>query len=70
MDLERGRVIEIVVSVAAVVTFVAVLIAIGFYFDQAALNADGGLALVGAIAAFIVLMGGVGVFLAYTLNDE
>lgn len=70
MDADRETVVEIVVSVVAVGLFVAVILAIGETYNQGGLSTDGGMALVGAIAAFVVLMSLVGVGLAYYLNSE
>lgn len=70
MEIERGRIIEIVVSVLIVGLFVALLVGIGGQFGQDGLDADGGLAIVGAILAFVLVMAGVGIGLAYMLNSE
>lgn len=70
MDVDRETVVEIVVSVGAVGLFVAAILAIGEIYNQGGLSTDGGMALVGAIAAFVVLMTLVGVGLAYYLNPE
>ncbi len=70
MDVDRETVVEIVVSAGAVGLFVAVLIGIGGAYNQGGLSASGGMALVGAIAGFVVVMILVGVGLAYYLNSE
>ncbi|WP_122088126.1 DUF7472 family protein [Halalkalicoccus subterraneus] len=70
MDVDRGTIAEIVVSVGAVGLFVAVLIGIGTTYNQGGLSADGGVVFVGAITAFIILMSAVGIGLAYYLNQE
>lgn len=70
MDFERGRLIELVVSVTIVGLFIGLLIAVGTQFGQDGLSADGGLALVGAILLFILVMAGVGLGLAYYLNQD
>lgn len=64
MDIERGQLIEIVVSVAAVAGFVAVLVWIGLSYGRDALEGGGGLALVIAITGFILIMAIVGYVLA------
>ncbi|ADJ13802.1 DUF7472 family protein [Halalkalicoccus jeotgali] len=70
MDVDRETVAEIVVSVGSVGLFVAVLVGIGTTYSQDGLSADGGVALVGAITAFVVLMTLVGFGLAHYLNRE
>lgn len=70
MAIERGRLIEIVVSITVVVVFVGVLVGIGLRWNQGDLGPTGGLALVGAIALFVLVMAGVGLGLAYYLNPE
>lgn len=70
MDIERETIVEIVVSVGAVGLFVAVLVGIGDAYNQGGLSADGGIALVGAIVAFVIGMSIVGIGLAYYLNRE
>jgi hypothetical protein len=70
MDIERGTIVEIIVSVGAVGLFVAVLVGIGDAYNHGGLSADGGIALVGAIVAFVIGMSIVGIGLAYYLNQE
>lgn len=70
MDVDRETIVEIVVSVGAVGLFVAVLVGIGTTYNQGGLSTDGGVVLVGAITAFIVVMSAVGIGLAYYLNRE
>jgi hypothetical protein len=65
MELERETVREIIVSVLAVGAFVATVIAIGTIYNGDGLSNQGALALVGAIAAFILGMGAIGFYLAY-----
>lgn len=69
MDVDRDTVVEIVVSVGAVGLFVAVLFGIGTAYNQDGLSTMGGVAFVGAITAFVILMSLVGVGLAYYLNQ-
>lgn len=70
MALERGRQLEIVVSVSVVVFFVVLIIAIGQLFNTGEMSPTGGFALVAAIAVFVLAMAAAGVGLAYRLNDE
>lgn len=65
MDIEEGMLRKIGVSVAVVGVFVALVLVIGFTFGTGgSLSGIGGLALVGAIVLFIVLMAAVGFVLA------
>ena len=68
MDVDRDTVVEIAVSVGAVGLFVAVIVAIGSAYNQGGLSTDGGMALVGAITGFVVVMSLLGLGLAYYLN--
>lgn len=68
MDIERGRLIEIVVSVSAVSLFVVILIGIGMQYNAGEMSPEGGIVLVGAIVAFILMMAVIGIGLAYVLN--
>lgn len=70
MELERGRLIEIGVSVSAVGLFVVVLVLIGLRYDEGGLTPDGGLVLIGAITLFVLVMGAIGIGLAYKLNPD
>ena len=70
MDIERRRLIEIVVSIGAVGLFISLLVGIGFTYNEDGLSADGGLVLVGAILFFVLLMAAVGIGLAYKLDPE
>lgn len=64
MEIERETVLEIVVSVGAVLVFVAVMIGIGVTYGGRGMTSQGGVALLAAIAGFILLMTGIGYFLA------
>jgi hypothetical protein len=64
MELEEGMVRKIAISVAAVGVFVAFVVGIGTTFNDGGLGSTGGLALVGAIVLFILLMAGVGFLLS------
>jgi hypothetical protein len=63
MELEEGMVRKIAISVAAVGVFVAFIMGIGTTYNDGGLGSTGGLALVGAIVLFILLMAGVGLLL-------
>jgi len=64
MELEEGMVRKIAISVGAVGVFVALVVGIGTMFNDGGLGSTGGLALVASIAAFVLVMAGVGLFLA------
>lgn len=64
MELEEGMGRKIAISVGAVGLFVALVLGIGTTFNDGGLGSTGGLALVGAIIVFILVMAGVGIFLA------
>lgn len=64
MELEEGMARKIAISVAAVGVFVALVVGVGTMFNDGGLGSTGGLALVGAIVLFIILMAGVGLFLS------
>lgn len=70
MELERGRLLEIVVSVGVVGVFVGVILLVGLQYNTGEMAPSGGLALVGAMAAFVLVMAVVGVLLATHLNQE
>jgi hypothetical protein len=72
MDVERETLVEAGVSVAVVGLFVLVLIGIGLTYggEGGDLGEAGALALIGSIAAFIVVMGAVGYLLNRRLDDE
>lgn len=62
LDAEARR--QIVLAVGAVGFFIVLIIAIGSTFSGEALATTGALALVGAIALFVLVMGVVGIYLA------
>lgn len=64
MDIEAEMRRKIVVSIVTVAVFIGIIIGIGVTFDDGGLGSTGGLALVASIVLFILLMGGVGVFLS------
>lgn len=63
MAIEGETLREIVVSVVAVGFFIVLILAVGVIYGPA-LGSTGGLALVGAIALFIVAMAFAGFFLS------
>ena len=69
--LERERIIEIVVAVAAVLLMLGVMMGIGSEYggNGQAMSTDGGEMLVMAIVGFILLLTVVGIALAFVLND-
>lgn len=64
MATERETVVEIAVSVVSVGLFIAVIVGIGSTYNSDGLTNEGALALIGAIAGFVVLMSLVAYFLA------
>lgn len=70
--LERERIIEIVVAVAAVFLMLGSMVAIGSQYGSAnsTLSSQGGQMLVGVIIGFIFLLTAIGIGLAYALNDS
>ena len=68
--IERDRLIEILVSVTAVGVFVGVLILIGSRYNDDGFGPDGGVALMGAIVGFVIVMTAIGIGLAYVLNAD
>ncbi|WP_458208431.1 DUF7472 family protein [Haladaptatus sp. NG-SE-30] len=64
MNLEGETLRDIVVSVVSVGLFIVATIIVGIQFDNGGLTEQGALALVGVIVGFVVLMTGVGFWLA------
>lgn len=64
MEIERETMLEIAVSVGAVIVFVALIVGIGATYGGQGLSSEGGIALLAAIAGFVLLMTAVGFFLA------
>ncbi len=62
--MEEDTVVEIAVAVVAALVFVGAVVAVSAVFGVDGLNETGALALVGVVFGFIVLMTGVGFFLA------
>ena len=68
MDVERETLVEVVVAVVAVAVFIVILLAMGVVFSTSGFSGTGGLALVGTIALFVVVMTIAGFWLANSLN--
>ncbi|AFK17913.1 hypothetical protein E6P09_03960 [Haloferax mediterranei ATCC 33500] len=64
MALEAEMRRKIAVSIVAVGVFITLIVGIGSTFNQSGLASTGGLALVGAIAAFVLVMAGIGIWLS------
>lgn len=65
MEIEEGMGRKIVLSIVAVVLFIASFVVVGTTFGSAdGLTETGGLALLGALVGFILLMGALGVYFA------
>ncbi|WP_408956733.1 hypothetical protein [Natrinema sp. 74] len=68
--LDREQVIEIAVSITAVLLMLAAMAAVGSTYGTAStLSLEGGWMLVGVIVGFIVLLTAIGIGLAFVLND-
>jgi len=71
MEIDEEMRRQTVVSLAAVGLFLASLIGIGVVFDgSGGLPSNGALALVGALAGFVLLMAIIGVVLVRLKDDE
>lgn len=65
MDIERETVVEAGVSFGAVLVFVAAVVYVGVTFGtNGNMEPSGGLAILGAIVLFMLVMSGVGYWLA------
>ncbi len=64
MNIEGGTLRDIVVSVVSVGLFIAATLVVGSQFDSGGLTEQGALALIAVMVGFIILMTGVGVWLA------
>ena len=62
--MDRDAVVEAAVAFVGVATLAGLIIAIGSTYNDDGLSSDGGLALVGAIAFFVVFMSAIGLFLS------
>lgn len=69
--VEREQLVEIAVSVTAVLLMLAAMVAIGTTYgaENSTLSPEGGQMLVAVIAGFVLLLTAVGIGLAYVLND-
>ena len=64
MSMDRDAAVEAAVAFVGVGTLAAIIIWIGTVYVDGSLSEDGGLALVGAIAFFIVFMSAIGIGLS------
>lgn len=64
MDIDEEMRRKIAASVAAVGLFIVLVLFVGATYNHGGLSPTGGYALVGAIAVFILVMAGIGFFLA------
>ncbi|WP_396610990.1 hypothetical protein ACH9L7_12295 [Haloferax sp. S1W] len=64
MAIEAEMRRKIAVSIVAVGVFISLIVGIGATYNQSGLASMGGLALVGAITAFVFVMAGIGVWLS------
>jgi len=65
MEIDRELVVEVAVSGAAVLLFVVVVFFIGStYYTESGISNQGGLALVGSIVLFVLVMSAIGVWLS------
>lgn len=62
--MDRDAAVEAIVAFVGVGGLAALIIAVGLTYGDRQLTGDGGLALVAAIAFFIVLMSGIGIGLS------
>jgi hypothetical protein len=62
--MDRDAVVEAMAAFVGVATLAGLIIAIGSTYNDDGLTGGGGLALVGAIAFFVLFMSAIGVFLS------
>lgn len=62
--MDRDAAVEAVVAFAGVGTLAAIILGVGATYGDSQLSPDGGLALVGAVGFFIVLMSVIGIGLS------
>ncbi|QLD87495.1 hypothetical protein HWV07_12885 [Natronomonas salina] len=62
--MDRDAVVEAAVAFVGVATLAGLIVTIGSVYYDDGLSSDGGLALVGAVAFFVVFMSAIGLFLA------
>jgi hypothetical protein len=66
MDIERETVVEAGVSFVAVLVFIAAVVFVGMNFrSNGDIDPTGGLAILGAIVLFVLVMTGIGFYFAY-----
>lgn len=71
IELERDTVLEIVAAVVPVALMIAALAMIGTTYDSSeTLPPDGGIAVLGAIAVFVVVMSAVGLLLSWLKSGD
>jgi len=64
MEIERETIAQVVISTVAFVTFIAASVVVAStYSTNGALSQQGGVALVGAIGLFVVVMLGAGLWM-------
>ncbi|MES3518187.1 MAG: hypothetical protein PPP58_11030 [Natronomonas sp.] len=63
--MDREAAVEAAIAIGGVVVMVAVVVWIGTAYGADGLGPDGGLALVGAVGFFILLMSGIGIALSF-----
>ncbi|QKY20812.1 hypothetical protein B4589_010635 [Halolamina sp. CBA1230] len=70
MDIEEGMGRKIVLSIVAVVLFIVSFVVVGTTFGvDGELTETGGLAMLGALVGFILLMGALGLYFASLSQD-
>ena len=62
--MDRDAVVEAAVAFVGVATLAGLIVTIGSVYYDDGLSSDGGLALVGAVAFFVIFMSAIGLFLA------
>ena len=62
--MDRDAVVEATVAFVGVGSLAAIIVGVGMAYGNSELSGDGGLALVGAIAVFVVTMSGIGIGLS------
>jgi hypothetical protein len=62
--MDRDAAVEAAVAFVGVGSLAAIIVGVGMAYGNSGLSGDGGLALVGAIAVFVVVMSGIGIGLS------
>lgn len=71
VEVERDTVLEIVAAVVPVALMIAALAMIGNTYDASGtLSSEGGIAILGAIALFVVVMSAVGLVLSWLKSGD